>query len=106
MTTTAQSTPLADQPEQAVREQLSQWQDRYNSLDGGNLKLDLSRGKPGIEQVSLSDSLDGILQGNYIAADGTDTRNYGGTRGIPEAVNFALIMGVPVEHAIAAGIRA
>ena len=38
MTTTAQSTPLADQPEQAIREQLSQWQDRYNSLDGGNLK--------------------------------------------------------------------
>ena len=104
MTTTAQSTPLADQPEQAIREQLSQWQDRYNSLDGGNLKLDLSRGKPGVEQVSLSDGLDGILQGNYIAADGTDTRNYGGTRGIQEARELgALIMEVPVEHAIAAG---
>ena len=104
MTTTAQSTPLADQPEQAVREQLSQWQDRYNSLDGDNLKLDLSRGKPGVEQVSLSDGLDGILQGNYIAADGTDTRNYGGTRGIHEARELgAQIMEVPVEHAIAAG---
>ena len=45
-----------------------------------------------------------ILQGNYIAADGTDTRNYGGTRGIQEARELgALIMGVPVEHAIAAG---
>ena len=55
-------------------------------------------------RVSLSDGLDDILQGNYIAADGTDTRNYGGTRGIQEARELgALIMGVPVEHAIAAG---
>ena len=62
MTTTAQPTPLAEQPAQAIREQLSQWRDQYNGLDGGNLKLDLSRGKPGIEQVSLSDSLDGIYR--------------------------------------------
>ena len=104
MTTTAQSTPLAEQPEQAIREQLSHWHDQYNGLGGGNLKLDLSRGKPGVEQVSLSDGLDGILQGNYIAADGTDTRNYGGTRGIQEARELgAQIMGVPVEHTIAAG---
>ena len=54
------------------------------------------------EQVSLSDGLDGILQN--ACADGTDTRNYGGTRGIQEARELgALIMGVPVEHAIAAG---
>ncbi len=44
------------------------------------------------------------MQGNYIAEDGTDTRNYGGTRGIHEARELgAQIMEVPVEHAIAAG---
>ena len=48
MTTTAQSTPLAEQPEQAIREQLSHLHDQYNGLGGGNLKLDLSRGKPGV----------------------------------------------------------
>ena len=30
-------------------------------LSNGNLKLDLSRGKPGVEQISLSDGLDGML---------------------------------------------
>ena len=30
MTTTAQPTPLAEQPAQAIREQLSQWRDQYN----------------------------------------------------------------------------
>ncbi|MFN2169686.1 MAG: aminotransferase class I/II-fold pyridoxal phosphate-dependent enzyme, partial [Anaerolineae bacterium] len=49
------------------------------------LKLDLTRGKPAPDQLALSDSMDGVLQGNYLAEDGTDTRNYGGLRGLPEA---------------------
>ena len=50
-----------------------------------NASLDLTRGKPSIEQLELSAALDGILQGDYTAADGSDTRGYGGLDGLPEA---------------------
>ena len=96
--------PLKQWSERALNDQLSQWQNQYQGLDGGNLKLDLSRGKPGVEQVSLSDGLDGVLQGNYIAEDGTDTRNYGGLRGIAEARALgAELMGIPAANVMAAG---
>lgn len=102
--TTANKLPLQQWQTVDLRDQLGQWQNQYANLDGGNLTLDLSRGKPGAEQVSLSDDLDGILQGNFLAADGTDTRNYGGTRGIAEARALgAEIMGVPAANVMAAG---
>ena len=78
--------------------------DPVDGLSGGNLKLDLSRGKPGVEQISLSDGLDGVLDGNFIAEDGTDTRNYGGVRGVAEARGLGSeLLGVPAENIIAAG---
>lgn len=77
---------------------------RYRVACGSNLDLDLTRGKPSAEQLALSDALDGILDGDYTASDGTDTRNYGGLRGIPEARALgAEIMGLRPEQVIAAG---
>ncbi len=74
---------------QASQAQLSQWQSEltaeYQALQQQHLNLDLTRGKPSTEQLSLSDALDGILNGNYTTADGTDARNYGGIDGIAEA---------------------
>lgn len=58
---------------------------RFDSLRGANLNLDLTRGKPAAEQLDLADELDGCLGGNYVAEDGTDVRNYGMLRGLPEA---------------------
>lgn len=58
---------------------------RFDSLKGANLNLDLTRGKPAAEQLDLADELDGCLGGNYVAEDGTDVRNYGMLRGLPEA---------------------
>ena len=79
-------------------------QRQYDQLKAQGLKLDLTRGKPSTEQVALSDSLDGILQGNYIAADGTDTRNYGGIRGLAEARSLgAVLMDVPAQNVICNG---
>lgn len=49
------------------------------------LALDLTRGKPGAEQLDLSNTLDGLLAGNYRSEDGTDLRNYGGLDGLPAA---------------------
>ncbi|MDC0237986.1 aminotransferase class I/II-fold pyridoxal phosphate-dependent enzyme [Gammaproteobacteria bacterium] len=58
---------------------------RLEALRQHSLNLDLTRGKPSAEQLALSDSLDGILDGDYRLENGTDARNYGGLRGIPEA---------------------
>lgn len=52
---------------------------------GNRIKLDLTRGKPAPDQLALSDAMEIVLGGNFLAADGTDSRNYGGLRGLPEA---------------------
>jgi DNA-binding transcriptional MocR family regulator len=49
------------------------------------LAMDLTRGKPAPDQLDLSAGLDDAIDGNYIASDGTDTRNYGALTGLPEA---------------------
>lgn len=72
---------------ESLRDQLSA---RLDQLRGAGLNLDLTRGKPAPDQLDLSNGLDGILAGDFVASDGTDTRNYGGLsgaalRGIPEA---------------------
>ena len=94
--------------EQASQEQLLQWQqklsDEYQSIKEQNLNLDLTRGKPSSEQLSLSDKLDGILNDDYITPSGVDTRNYGGLEGISEARELgAEILGLPSEHVYAGG---
>ena len=40
-----------------------------------SLKLDLTRGKPSAEQLSLSEGMEGLLAGKMIHEDGTDLRN-------------------------------
>ena len=59
--------------------------EKFDTIKSENLALDLTRGKPSAEQVSLADELDGILNGFFLLQDGTDVRNYGGLLGIPEA---------------------
>ena len=96
------------QLDQATPEQLrqleSQLADEYQTILGKKLNLDLTRGKPSSDQLDLSDALDGILKGNYIAADGTDTRNYGGLDGLPEAKQLgANIIGVEAANVLVGG---
>jgi aspartate/methionine/tyrosine aminotransferase len=84
--------------------QLESLQEQYSKLQSLDLALDLTRGKPGAEQVALSSALDGILDGDYLAADGTDTRNYGGLDGLPEAkALFGAILGLPPEETLIGG---
>lgn len=96
------------QLDNASVEQLRQWETQlaaeYQTILGKKLNLDLTRGKPSSDQLDLSDALDGILKGNYIAADGTDTRNYGGLDGLPEAKQLgANIMGVEAVNVLVGG---
>ena len=77
---------------------------RFQALKGANLALDLTRGKPAAEQLDLSNALDGSLGGAFRAQDGTDARNYGVLRGIPEARALgATFLDVPAENVIAGG---
>lgn len=92
----------------ASLEQLRAWEQElsanYEAIKAKKLNLDLTRGKPSSEQLDLSDALDGILKGNYKAADGTDTRNYGGLDGLPEAKQLgAHIMGVDAANVLVGG---
>ena len=77
---------------------------QFQALKGANLNLDLTRGKPAAEQLDLSNALDGILAGDYRTEDGTDVRNYGLLRGIPEARALgARFLGLEPAAVIAAG---
>lgn len=77
---------------------------RFDALKGANLSLDLTRGKPAAEQLDLADELDGFLGGDYAAADGTDVRNYGMVRGLPEARALgARLLDVTPAEVIAGG---
>ncbi|MDX1491994.1 MAG: aminotransferase class I/II-fold pyridoxal phosphate-dependent enzyme [Pseudohongiellaceae bacterium] len=76
----------------------------YEAISSKKLSLDLTRGKPSTAQLELSNALDGILEGNYLAEDGTDCRNYGGLMGIPEARAFgAQYLGTTANRVMVGG---
>lgn len=78
--------------------------ERHEAFRQAGLALDLTRGKPAPEQLDLSNGLDGYLQGDFRAADGTDVRNYGGLRGLPEARDLgARLLDMPAAQVIAGG---
>ena len=71
---------------------------RYNNFKAKGLKLDMSRGKPGADQLDLSMGLNDV--DGYIA-DGIDVRNYGILDGIPSCKKlFADLMGVEPKNVI------
>lgn len=76
---------------------------RYAEFQAQNLDLDLTRGKPGADQLDLSNALDGILAGDY-HADGVDLRNYGGLDGLKGAKALgAMLLDVPPETVLVGG---
>jgi aspartate/methionine/tyrosine aminotransferase len=87
-----------------LRAHLSQLEDEYAAHKAAGLKLDLTRGKPSTAQVDLSAALDGALDGDFSASDGSDTRNYGGLDGLPETKSMgAQLMGLSPEQVIVGG---
>ena len=79
---------------------------QFEEFKNQGLKLDMSRGKPGADQLDLSlpvlDCVNGA--GNCRAEDGTDCRNYGLLDGIPEAKRlFADLMEVSPDEVIIGG---
>ncbi len=79
---------------------------QYDELVKKELKLDMSRGKPDTEQVSLSDGILETLRsgGDCISENGTDCRNYGVLDGLPEAKKlFSDILDIPPENILVGG---
>jgi DNA-binding transcriptional MocR family regulator len=76
--------PTPKNPNEIVQ-RLSRYEERFAAFRQKGLKLDMTRGKPSDEQLDLANGLTTILASDdYKAADGTDTRNYGGLDGLPE----------------------
>ena len=90
--------------QQDISRHLEALESRYNALAERNLSLDLTRGKPGSEQLDLCNHLDGILGGGYRSATGIDVRNYGGLDGLSEARQlFSTMLGVAPENVLIGG---
>ena len=78
----------------------------YEKIKELSLALDMSRGKPGQDQLELSmPMLDVLTSKDVIAAEnGTDLRNYGVLDGIPEAKQLiADMVGTKPENVIVSG---
>lgn len=96
---------FASLPREELSEIVTRLRAAHEELRGRGLRLDLTRGKPSAEQLDLSAPLLALPgAGDYRAADGADTRNYGGLRGLAELREiFGPLLGVPPERLIAAG---
>src|SRR5262249_42189425 len=86
----------------AFRDQTHQ---RYETFRNRKLSLNLGRGKPSPEQLDLSNGLLNILgPGDFLAADGTDCRNYGGLQGLPEVrALFAAMLETSLDRVVVGG---
>jgi aspartate/methionine/tyrosine aminotransferase len=91
------------------RQELQQLKDgllaRYHEFKSRGIALDITRGKPCSEQLDLAlDMLDCVNSRDYRTKDGTDSRNYGGLDGIPEAKKlFSQYLEVAPEEIIIGG---
>ena len=86
--------------------QLEKFKNEYAEYKKMNLNLDMSRGKPGDEQLDLSEGLfTAVLDGKDCKAlNGVDCRNYGVLDGIPRIKEmFARILGVDVSEVMVGG---
>jgi len=89
----------------AMEQEQEKCESEYEALKAQGLKLDMSRGKPGKEQLDLVSGILSILtEAEDCAADGLDTRNYGGLAGLPSArALFADILGCRPEECFVGG---
>ncbi|MDD5924032.1 MAG: aminotransferase class I/II-fold pyridoxal phosphate-dependent enzyme [Clostridia bacterium] len=80
--------------------------ERYDELKQSGLKLDMSRGKPGKDQLGISADMLDILNSDsqLITEEGVDCRNYGLLDGIFEIKEiFSKMMEVPSDNIMVGG---
>ena len=79
--------------------------ERIEAFKKQNLSLDMTRGKPGPEQLDISNGMLTIVgENNFHTPSGLDVRNYGGLDGFPEAKRlFADFLDVSPDEVIIGG---
>lgn len=92
------------------KEQLSAFkaecEKEYEAYKAKGMKLDMSRGKPGADQLDIAMPMFDVFtnSASMIADDGTDCRNYGMLTGIPDAKKlFGELLGVGTDEIIIGG---
>ena len=93
--------PYAELSKTELEELLVQLKAEYKKMQAKDLRLDMSRGKPSLEQLDLSMGLMDVLNSDsdLRCEDGTDCRNYGVLDGIKEAKELmGDMMEVPYDH--------
>ena len=73
--------PYAEMSTEELQELRKQLSAQYKEFQGKDLRLDMSRGKPSVEQLDLSMGMMDVLSSSddLTCEDGTDCRNYGVT---------------------------
>ncbi len=77
----------------------------YDAIKAQGLNIDMSRGKPGSDQLDISNDMLAVFEdGNFKTEAGFDVRNYGLLQGIPECQKlFAELLGVEPKNVIVGG---
>lgn len=97
---------LNNSSKEQLTARVNELENQYQEYKARGLKLDMSRGKPGPEQLDLTMAMLDCVSSRegYRAADGTDTRNYGLVDGLPEMkALFGDIFGMPASQVIVGG---
>ena len=79
---------------------------KYDEEKAKGLNLNMARGKPGKEQLDLSNGILDVFtsESNFIGDDGVDIRNYGILDGIYECRKmFGQVLGVDSENVMIGG---
>ncbi|WP_349827761.1 aminotransferase class I/II-fold pyridoxal phosphate-dependent enzyme [Brevibacterium litoralis] len=97
--------PLASLSRTDLEAELDRAHAAYQDFASRGLALDITRGKPGTDQLDLSaDLLTAVTGDSYTSPAGTDTRNYGGLDGLPELREmFGELLKVPAGNLLAQG---
>ncbi len=79
--------PYAEMTREELQTLRRELKTKYREFQGKDLKLDMSRGKPSVDQLDLSMGMMDVLSSDddLTCDDGTDCRNYGVLDGISEA---------------------
>lgn len=89
-----------------LRAEFESAEKQYKALKAEHYMLDMSRGKPGKDNMDLSEKMFDLVGNDtgFKNVDGIDCRNYGGLDGLTELKNlFAAILKMPPEQMIVGG---
>lgn len=92
-----------EMPLQKLKSEFESVKKQYGALKSGHYALDMSRGKPGKDNMDLSEKMFDLVGNDtgFKNVDGIDCRNYGGLDGLTELKNlFAAILEMPPEQII------